>query len=216
MSDSTDVLDAQYLGGLLDAQLGVCIRKDALRVTLSNEDDRILKYVTEKFQPTRETIIKTRKKDDTMRIACCLIYQGDHARDILGFCVDNCVTKKGLARAGLDYLDGKTTATDVDDVSNDITIPDSVPKEWVSGFFDAKGQTHLGAKRASVKLVVPKGQHELLEAIQKTAGGKVRKKSPCRLVFDSKQAINTFLENCGTHIRVKRPEITDLRRKMSV
>lgn len=204
MTDFTHCRSDEYLAGLIDAQLVILpMRKNVLRVGLQNKDSRISREITQRFPCTKETIIRDPKKE-----TCCMLYVGDAARDILEFARDKCIAKSDMAKAALDCLDGKTT-----DIPEPTDVPEDCPDvdvQWVSGFFDAKCDMDLDTetKKARVKLVVPKTQAALIAKIQKTAGGKVKKGSPCRLVFDSKTAIRGFLEACGDHIRVKAEEVS--------
>ncbi len=61
-------------------------------------------------------------------------------------------------------------------------------------------------RRAVVKLVLPKHEKSLIPAIQRVLGGKVKKSSPCRIVFE-KASLSVFIESVGSLVRVKRADL---------
>lgn len=62
---------------------------------------------------------------------------------------------------------------------------------------------------AIVKLVLPKHEKSLIPLIQRVLGGKVKKSSPCRIVFE-KSSLMGFLDSVGHLVRVKRAELASV------
>jgi hypothetical protein len=64
-------------------------------------------------------------------------------------------------------------------------------------------------RRAVVKLVLPKNEKSLIPLIQRVLGGKVKKSSPCRIVFE-KSSLMSFMDSVGHLVRVKRAELASV------
>lgn len=208
---SASLATTEYYAGLIDAQLSVSLAKNAsTRVTLASNDPRVAEQLAAKFRPTRVTIVKRPDKKDL----CTALFQGDAAKDLLTFASEHCVLKKDLAKKALEYTESNATAEDVKDVPAVSEIND-VSLEWASGFFDVRGiiVTPMAAtddtkkRRGSVKLVLPKNEKFVLPALQKVLNGKVKKSSPCRLVYESKDAIRSFVDTIGDHVRAKKDDL---------
>lgn len=67
-----------------------------------------------------------------------------------------------------------------------------------------------GVKRGVIKIVLPKSEKYVIPMIQKVVGGKVKRSSPCRIVFDSKDHLAKFIEVLGAHVRVKRSDLAEV------
>ena len=202
---------AEYFAGLIDAQLTVGLAKNAsTRVTLTCNDPRVAEELAAEFRPTRVTIIKRPDKKDL----CTALFTGDQAKTLLEFASKHCVIKKDLASKALEYMAENATAEDVKNVAPVETL-DDVSLDWASGFFDVRGivvpsvaaTDDTKKRRASVKLVLPKAEKFILPALQKVLNGKVKKSSPCRLVYESKDAIKTFVDTVGNHVRAKKDDL---------
>jgi len=203
-----------YYAGLIDAQLAVGFAKNAIanatRVTLSSNDPRVAEELTAKFCPNRVTIIKRPDKKDL----CTALFVGDNAKDLLEFAAEHCVLKKDLAKKALEFMASNATVEEVKDVPM-MSELDDVSLDWASGFFDVRGivTTPLAAtdetkkRRGSVKLVLPKSEKFVLPALQKVLSGKVKKSSPCRLVYETKDAIKDFVDIVGDHVRAKKNDL---------
>lgn len=202
-------VDPEYMAGLLDGQLSVTFKKyGILRAVLANSDDRISSVVRDMFIPTRETIVKTPKKT-----ACVMEFVGADAVPLLEFVRDKCAVRGCVAKLALDYL-GENNSEEAKAAIREAIgaaqadVPEEVSCAWIGGFFDAKGEVTCADKRRAVRVVTSRKDPEgILEAIRKTAGGKVKKS---RLVFDTKNAIRGFVEACGDHVRVREPEMTKI------
>lgn len=209
----TQPVSDEYYAGLVDAQLTIAFRmKDQLRATLTCADGRVADELCTKFEPTKITTVRRPGKKDV----CVTVFDKDKARDILAFAAEKCVLKKDLAAAALKYLDGAATTAEVMEIATrgnpeceDVSVP------WVSGFFDVRGtvvqpEVHADGKkrtRGSVKLVLPKSEKVIMPALQKVVSGRVKKSSPCRLVFESKDTIKKFVDIVGAHVRIKRADL---------
>lgn len=202
---------SEYFAGLIDAQLTVSLAKNAsTRVTLTCNDPRVAEELAAEFRPTRVTIIKRPDKKDL----CTALFTGDQAKPILEFASKHCVIKKDLAAKALEYMAENATAEDVKNVAPVETLED-VSLDWASGFFDVRGivvpsmaaTDDTKKRRASVKLVLPKAEKFILPALQKVLSGKVKKSSPCRLVYESKDAIKSFVDIVGDHVRAKKDDL---------
>lgn len=201
----------EYYAGLIDAQLSVTLAKnDAVRVTLTSHDARVAEELTAKFLPTRVTIIKRPDKKDL----CTALFTAESAQSLLAFAAEHCILKKELAATTLKFMQEAASAQDVRDVAVADSL-DDVSLDWASGFFDVRGivvpprpATEDTKKRpGSVKLVLPKSEKFIMPVLQKVLHGKVKKSSPCRLVYDSKDAIKNFVETVGDHVRAKKEDL---------
>ena len=210
-SDAAAVATTEYYAGLIDAQLAVGLTKNAsARVTLTSNDPRVAEQLAAKFRPTRVTIVKRPDKKDL----CSALFTADNAKALLEFTAEHCVLKKDLAAKALQFMADNATAEEVRDVQPVETL-DDVSLDWASGFFDVRGVVvpsvpatdSTKKRRASVKLVLPKAEKFILPALQKVLSGKVKKSSPCRLVYETKDAIKTFVETVGDHVRAKKPDL---------
>lgn len=67
-----------------------------------------------------------------------------------------------------------------------------------------------GVKRGAIKIVLPKSEKYVIPMIQKVVGGKVKRSSPCRIVFDSKDHLAKFIAVLGDHVRVKRSDLAEV------
>lgn len=217
-----DSAQIQYFAGLIDAQLSVSISKNATeqkvrmsstRVTLSCNDPRVAEELAAKFRPTRVTIIKRPDKKDV----CTALFTGEQAKVVLEFAAEHCIIKKELAAKALQYMEDETVSAEV--VKNvEMTEVEDVSLDWASGFFDVRGivvppvaaTEDTKKRRGSVKLVLPKTEKYILPALQKVLSGKVKKSSPCRLVYESKDAIKSFVDIVGDHVRAKKEDLEQI------
>jgi hypothetical protein len=205
---STD--ENQYFAGLIDAQLSVAVSKNGVfRVLLTCHDSRIATQIRDKFDFTRITTISRPGKKD----ACTCLFLGDGAKTVLEFAAAHCVVKKQLAVEVLKCIAGTATIDNVRNMDICEDIPD-ITLDWASGFFDVRGiivapqETEEGKKRrGSVRVVVPKVEKFIIPALQKVLSGSVKKSSPCRLVFESKDSIRTFSETVRGRLRVKKNDL---------
>ena len=207
------VLDDEYYAGLIDAQLGVAFRmKTQLRVTLTSADTRVTDEILAKFSPTKITTTHFPGK----KTVCVVVFDKDDARHLLEFAAEKCIFKKDLAAAALNYMDDNATIEQVVEVAGrEKTEPDDVSVPWVSGFFDVRGtvvkpQSATDEKkrvRGSVKLVLPKSERVLIPALQRVTCGRIKKSSPSRIVFETKDTIRKFLDVVGGHVRIKRADL---------
>ena len=215
---STDA--CEYYGGLLDAQMCVSRTKSGVRVQLASADERVLREMHMLAPISRETITRRPGKKDT----CVGLLAGEAARRVLEFAARWCVVKKDLAVAALAALD------DPDAAIPGVEVPDApdVTLGWASGFFDVRGEvtpppappavavadpektppaakkTTPRTRRATVRIILPKAEKPLVPSIQKVLGGKVRKSSPCRIVFTD---VSVFLDTVRAHLRVRRTDL---------
>ena len=58
--------------------------------------------------------------------------------------------------------------------------------------------------------MLPKSETFLIPALQKVISGKVKKTSPCRLVFESKDSIAALVDMVSDRVRVKRRDLQAL------
>jgi hypothetical protein len=218
---STDA--CEYYGGLLDAQMCVSRTKSGVRVQLASADERVLREMHMLAPISRETITRRPGKKDT----CVGLLAGEAARRVLEFAAQWCVVKKDLAVGALAALD------DPDAAIPGVEMPDApdVTLGWASGFFDVRGEVTAAApasapeasvdstadtatktrakaapraRRATVRIILPKAEKPLVPSIQKVLGGKVRKSSPCRIVFTD---VPMFLDTVRAHLRVRRMDL---------
>ena len=218
----------QYYGGLLDAQMVVTRTKSGVRVQLASADERVLREMHMLAPISRETITRRPGKKDT----CVGLLAGDAARRVLEFAAEWCVVKKDLAVAALAALDDPDVVIPGVEVPD---APD-VTLGWASGFFDVRGEVTppapapapapapepaaeaeasadkprakaVRARRATVRIILPKAEKPLVPSIQKVLGGKVRKSSPCRIVFTD---VPVFLDTVRAHLRVRRMDLESI------
>ena len=210
-----DATPVEYYAGLIDAQLTVAFAKTTseARVTLASNDPRVAEELTAKFRPNRVTIIKRPDKKDL----CTALFVGDNARTLLEFAAEHCLLKKDLALKALACIDDKASVEDVKEVPL-VEELDAVSLDWASGFFDVRGivtapqdaTDDTKKRRGSVKVVLPKSEKFVLPALQKVLSGKVKKSSPCRLVYESKDAIRSFVDTVGDHVRAKKHDLEEV------
>jgi hypothetical protein len=220
---STDA--CEYYGGLLDAQMCVSRTKSGVRVQLASADERVLREMHMLAPISRETITRRPGKKDT----CVGLLAGEAARRVLEFAAQWCVVKKDLAVGALAALDDPDAAIPGVEMPD---APD-VTLGWASGFFDVRGEVTAAApapapapepdvdtadtaatktrakaapraRRATVRIILPKAEKPLVPSIQKVLGGKVRKSSPCRIVFTD---VPVFLDTVRAHLRVRRMDL---------
>ncbi len=206
-----------YYAGLVDAQMNVSFAKSSatsngVRVTLTSNDPRVAEELTAKFRPNRVTIVKRPDKKDM----CTALFLGEDATALLEFASEHCVMKRDLAKKTLEFMKDNATTVDVKNagmLTDDIT--DDVSLDYAAGFFDVRGivtapqpaTEESKKKRGSVKLVLPKAEKVIMLALQKVLNGKVKKSSPCRLVYESKDAIKDFVQTVGDHVRAKKSDL---------
>ena len=216
----------KYFAGLLDGQLAVHATKAAgdartVRVTLACDDERVFREVRARVTPARETIVRRPGKKD----ACVALVPADRTRDVLEFAAENCVLRGELAKTALKYLDGDASADDIAAaVAPDAADTAELSPDWVSGYFDVRGSVappppeddddeappkrRRTARRGVVKLVLPKTEKGILPRIQDMIkAGRVKKSSPCRLVFESKEHLDRFVEVISPYVRAKRGDL---------
>jgi hypothetical protein len=203
-----------YFAGMIDAQLAVAIAKNnSVRVLLSSNDGRLADQIRQKFGFTRITTVTRPNKKDV----CTCLFLGDEAKALLEYAAEHCLVKKQLAITALACIAGTST---VNDLRNRILQPvDQLPDvslDWASGFFDVRGiivppiSTGDQKRKASVKMVLPKTEKFIIPALQKVLSGKVKKSSPCRLVFESKDSIKAFAECVRGRVRAKESDLDTL------
>ena len=217
----------QYYAGLVDGQLSIAVSKPttavpepsgwkAIRVTLASNDARVAEELTAKFRPTRVTIVKRPGKKDL----CTALFVGSDSKDLLDFAAEHCVIKKELASKTLEYVASTATAEDVKGIAP-MTELEDVSLDWASGFFDVRGVVihpvsaipetddtpATKKRRGAVRLVLPKHEKYLIPALQKILKGKVKKNSPCRLVYETQDAINAFVDTVCDHVRAKKVDL---------
>jgi len=204
----------KYFAGLIDAQLSVSTTKNnTARATLTSQDPRIAEQISIKFRPTRITIIKRPAKPDQ----CTILFTGDNMMSLLQFAVQHCVMKRDLAQKTLEYVEEKASATDL---ANTTMNPDLslIDLDWAGGYFDVRGSVtqdipatkDAKKKRGSVKLVFPKHERYAIPALQRVVQGRIKKNSPCRLVYDTKDSIRGFLETMNEHVWAKKSDLDQL------
>lgn len=206
----------EYYAGLLDMQLTVAFRANKhIRVLLTSNESRVVDQVTAKFRPTKITTVRRLSPG---RESCVIQFVEDDARPLLEFAAEHCLCRGALARAALAFLNGSSGVDDVIKASSqDITVPDTVPVEWVAGVFDVRGivSTPPETKRG-IKIAFPKHERALLAPIGICLPmGRVKKTSPCRLVFESRESIRAFLAAMDPFVEAKRPDLTRMERALS-
>lgn len=194
-----------YYAGIIDAQLTVGLRaNNTARVSLSYNDSRVAEELTAKFPPTSVTLTKRPNKKDV----CTALFAKDNAKALLEFAAEHCVLKKPLAEKALLFLDDKATAEEVKDTA-DLEVED-VTLDWASGFIDVRGSVLVdedAPKKSSVRVVVPKSEKFILPVLQKVINGKIKKASPCRLVFENQATIKALIELVGDRVRAKKSDL---------
>lgn len=199
----------QYYAGLIDAQLSVTLAKNkSVRVTLTSHDGRIADELSAKFRPTRVTIVKRPSKKDL----CTILFTQENAESLLKFAADHCIIRKDLALKTLQYM--KESTGDISTASLNENLED-VSLDWASGFFDVRGIVSQPVpatettkrKRGNVKVVLPKAEKFVIPALQKVLHGKVKKSSPCRLVFETKDSLKSLLVTIDGHVRAKKQDL---------
>lgn len=205
---------SEYYAGLVDAQLNVSIAKNnATRVSLISNDPRVAEELAAKFRPTRVTIVKRPEKKDL----CTALFTGDAATSVLEFAAERCILKKELAKKTLEFMAENATAEDVKAVPA-LENLDDVSLDWASGFFDVRGVViapvaatdESKKKRGAVRVILPKAEKFIIPALQKVLNGKVKKTSPCRLVFENKNDIRDLFFTMKDHVRAKKDDLEDV------
>lgn len=191
----------EYVAGLLDAQMGVVVRNNKIRVLLSNTDETVNRVVTETFPKfDKETVMRRPGK----KTLCALLYTGEEAARILEFAKEGCYVKKNLATKALEFLaggDADAVKTAQAEVGDDV-IPDP---QWVSGLFDVLGSvTRKSKKRVFLKMAAPKTAAPALELAHRAVKcGRLTSSGPARLLFETKEDVQTFADAVGDACRLK-------------
>jgi len=203
--------DNEYYAGMIDAQMNVTLSKnDQVRVVLSSNDPRIAEHISAKFMPTRITIVKRPQKKDV----CTILFVGEQSKPLLEFAMHHCKVRKRLAEKTLMFMDKKIPAHDLKQVPLDTAV-ENVTLDYASGMFDVRSIVTMPKpatettkkKRGNVKVVVPKAEAFIIPALQKVLHGRVKKTSPCRLVYESKDMIGTLKHTVEHHIRAKAKDL---------
>lgn len=108
------------------------------------------------------------------------------------------------------FMDGKVPSGDLVGVPLDTSV-DTVTLDYASGMFDVRSIVTMPKpatettkkKRGNVKVIVPKAEAFIIPALQKVLHGRVKKTSPCRLVYESKDMIGTLKSTVEHHVRAK-------------
>jgi len=127
------------------------------------------------------------------------------------FAAKHCVVKRDLAQKTLEIL--KNGGGDLQYAMNQDL--DNITLDWASGYFDVRGVVvqpvpateTTKKKRGNVKVVLPKAERFVLPALQRVLHGRVKKNSPCRLVYDTKDTIKQFLSTVDGHVRAKKDDL---------
>ena len=203
--------DDEYYAGLIDAQMNVTLSKSQqVRVVLTSHDPRVAEQLSAKFRPTRITIIKRPQKKDM----CTILFLGEHATGILTFASTKCKIRNGLAAKTLAFMEQKATAEEIANVPLNEDIG-TMSLDYASGIFDVRSivtQTvpateSTKKKRGNVKVVVPKTEKFVIPELQRVLHGRVKKSSPCRLVYESNDMIRTLKDTVGGHVRAKKDDL---------
>jgi hypothetical protein len=234
-ADTADVPD--YYAGLLDAQLGVNFRaKSHVRVTLTSADRRVASELSGKFdQPNRVTTVETPGKksvctvvytDDAARNL--LKFASEHcvlkkklaeetlkfmdgkatAEDVVSKTNDLNIPDKVSVPWASGYFDVRGTVMPPVYVHGDRNEDDSaIESSSEDHHGDKKKPTKKKKKRGTIKLILPKSEKGVLPLLKEVLHGKVKKSSPCRLVFESKDMIRQFVDTVGDHVRVKKEDL---------
>ena len=200
----------EYYAGLLDMQLGVTFRANKhVRALLTSTDARVVDQITAKFAPTKITTVRRPGKKES----CVVLFVHEDARPLLEFAAEHCLCRKHIAQAGLKFLDGALDVAGVQAaMAAAIEAPATAPIAWIAGVFDMRGSVSFPPEgKRAIKLAFPKSERALLAAILvQLPHGRVKKSSPCRLVFESKESIRGFLAVLGGHVRSKRGDLDQL------
>ena len=212
--DSMGDDDVEYFAGLIDAQLAIVPSKaGGIRVLLTCNEPRVAEEIRVKFEFTRiTTVMRPNKKD-----VCTCLFIGKQAETLLEFAATHCVIKKDLAAKALDVERGAAPVEDLAALVERVPADDELSLDCVSGYFDVKSIVVRPSPpcaekrvRGSVKIVLPKSETFLIPALQKVISGKVKKTSPCRLVFESKDSIAALVDMVSDRVRVKRRDLQAL------
>lgn len=204
-----------YYAGLIDAQLTVSTTKnESARAVLTSQDPRVAEQISIKFRPTRITIIKRPNKADQ----CTILFTDESMESVLQFAAEHCVMKRELAIKTLEYIKSSASVDDIKQATTNIPNADMDPVDidWAAGFFDARGTVNPTVvkdkkkKRGSVKFVLPKSEKFVIPALQRVLQGRVKKNSPCRLVYDTKETIKSFVETIDGHVYAKKTDFCTL------
>lgn len=203
--------DDEYYAGMIDAQMNVSLSKsNQVRVVLTSNDPRIAEQISAKFMPTRITIVKRPQKKDV----CTILFVGEQSIPLLEFAVQHCKIRKGLAEKTLMFMQDKANADDIKSAPLEQEV-ETVTLDYASGMFDVRGIVTMPVpatettkkKRGNVKLVVPKSEQFIIPALQRVLHGRVKKTSPCRLVYESKDMIQTLKSTVEHHVRAKAKDL---------
>jgi len=209
-----EVNDNEYYAGMIDAQMTITLSKNKqVRVVLVSSDARIAEQVSAKFMPSRITIVKRPQKKDV----CTILFLGDQSRPLLEFAMEHCKLKKTMAQKTFDFLEGKIDISLMHDVLKEPLNEnvEDLTLDYASGMFDVRGIVTMPVpatettkrKRGNVKLVVPKAEQFLVPALQRVLHGRVKKTSPCRLVYENRDMIGTLKSTVANHVRAKRQDL---------
>lgn len=204
-----------YYAGLIDAQLAVSTTKnESARAVLSSQDPRVAEQISIKFRPTRITIIKRPNKADQ----CTILFTNENMESLLQFAAEHCVMKRELAIKTLEYIKSSASVDDIKQATTNIPNADMDPVDidWAAGFFDARGTINPTVvkdnkkKRGNIKFALPKSEKFVIPALQRVLQGRVKKNSPCRLVYDTKETIKSFVETIDGHVYAKKTDFRTL------
>lgn len=206
-----EIDDDEYYAGMIDAQMNVTLSKsEQVRVMLVSSDARVAEYMSARFMPSRITIVKRPQKKDV----CTILFLGDQSRPLLEFAKEHCKLKNTVAEKTLQFMDKKVQADALHNVPINTNV-DSVSLDYASGMFDVRGIVTMPVpatettkrKRGNVKLVMPKSEQFLVPALQRVLHGRVKKASPCRLVYENRELIGTLKSTVEHHVRAKRQDL---------
>lgn len=99
---------------------------------------------------------------------------------------------------------------DDDDTPQDSNKSAAAAEETETDDGGKKKRRRVTKRRGAIKIVLPKSEKYVIPMIQKVVGGKVKRSSPCRIVFDSKDHLAKFIEVLGDHVRVKRSDLAEI------
>lgn len=203
--------DDEYYAGMIDAQMHVALSKSKqVRVVLTSHDHRVADQLSAKFRPTRITIVKRPQKKDM----CTILFLGDDATHILEFASVKCKIRNTLAKNTLMFMQGKGPEDAIASAGLNTEIG-TVSLDYACGMFDVRSVVTppvpatdtTKKKRGNVKLVVPKTEKFVIPELQRVLNGRIKKSSPCRLVYETNDMIKTLKTTLQHHVRAKKPDL---------